>query len=491
LDLIQFYTYKDEFGQDISKAESEFRIKLIYSNYRQELLIGFLGHIAKRIDLDNTLENIDNLQKELIGIEFQKAHIIHRRAHLALWQYFFDNKNFNHKDNRNVLDAKDIFLLFILVNQILDKSEYQKHDEESILHAGFSFLSIDLIQKNDLVASNFFFIKFYEKLISHPLKDEFDKILINLTTYNLEFFRDFCIKLQRREKINHIFNIFENFSVIKYKDISKIWDNRVPKIQKPFDYRFIEKYPLIKDDKLFFPIDFINIFLSVFRKPYHLLSQKNNKFNFRNIFSKEISEPVIKEYIKENFTSDNIKIIETSYNNYEYADTGLLFGDQLILIEIKSVYMGLDLRYTEDKNKFIDGFNKRYIEGAGVRQQIKKINYIETNYNKFIEDCQLEQKKYNIFCLLLVFDESLSTIGVNVYIRNKFNKFFKEEFEQEFNNINPYPYNATITFNELYFLFNDNKSQRERFKILNSFFIYNLSLTEFLYELKKGTIILN
>lgn len=485
--VIRYYTYKDEYRIDLSQEECEKNIYEIFAKYKKEIIIGFIGHIANGTK-SNTVEEWNAVQVQLMSLGYDIAAVIHKQAHAGLYQYFCQASDFSDSDNRIVLDAPDSFNLFLLINQILDKTSYQRYDFESILHTSFS-MAPHMVQTNDVRASFYFFNKFYNQMLHHQLKDKFDEILIKETKKDLYFYCDMSHKIFNRINVSGLYNDLGILCAIDYNFVSRVWGERNPKIRIPYDYRFIEEYPLVKRGKTFHAVDFIMIMMSILRKPYHVLSRPGQDFNFREIFTKEIIEPVIKDYIRQIFQSENIKFIDTSFEDYEYADFGLLKDNQLILIEIKSVYMGLGIRFAKDKDTFIKGFNKRYVEGSGLIQQLNVINKIENNFNTFISRCKLENKKYNLFCLMVVFDESFLSIGVNKYLKGKFNELFNEKFSEKFNHINPYPYNGTITFNELFYLKHNHENAEDRFKVLNSFFTYNHSFNDFLMELKEGTLV--
>ena len=488
---MRFYTYEDEYKVDISKNECELKIYEIFSKYRKDIILAFIGHVAKNIGLDSSFENISKVQKDMIGIGANVDAIIHRRGLLALVQYFYEFDDYSDNDTRVILDAKDVFNLFLLINQILNKTEYQTQEANNdeipieILQASMR-MSIDLLTKNDIVLANDNFIKFYEKMKQHKDYETFNNILFKNTSLFLDDFLEILKKFKNREKISDIFNLFEKFSVLKYEDIFSKWHNRIPKIKMPLDYRFLEQYPLIKKDDKFYPVDALLIFYSTIRKVYHLLSSTEISKSFRNTFTKEIAEPVVKEQIEKIFKSDDMIILDTNSPGYEYSDSAIMNENTIILIEIKSAYMGLEIRYTDDRQKFKTEFDKRYIFLEGKHQQIKQLKNIQNNIEKFVKACNIEKKeKYIIFSLLVVFDESLSAIGFNNYIRQQFHKKYIDEIV-ETDQLKIFPFNAVITFNELNLLLKNTIDTNTRLSLLKFFFTYNLSLTDLLQEIIHG-----
>jgi len=222
----QYYTYFDEYKTHLTKSECELKISNIFSSYNKETVLGFLGHVAKELTFDNSIENSDKVQKDLIGLSIETAPIIHRRAHLGLVQMFCSMREFSNSI-RTIIEPRDVFHLYILMNELLNIVEYSEHDQGSFLHASF-LISHSLLSTNDLVASYHMFSKFYEKLITHKNSSDFNDVLKSYTGYDLEFFKNLIDSFSKRKLPNNIFNILSKFSVLEFEKIFDMWVSRNP-----------------------------------------------------------------------------------------------------------------------------------------------------------------------------------------------------------------------------------------------------------------------
>lgn len=504
MNIEQYYTYKDKFGRDISIIETMRKIKFILSKYKKELILKFLNHLLKKFADGNTIENIDKIQIELINLSIDKYKIIHERAYFVLFQFFYEIENYNEEDSSIIINQIDVLNLFLLVNHLLDKNEYKSIELDNaeipieLLMASFK-MSTDFIDPKDIRIQNDLFIKFYEMIYTYNESKNYDKILIDKTGLSLKEFIEILHKFKNLEKqaFKNLFKKLEKSSALKYEKTHETWINRSPMLRIPFDYRFLEQYPLIKKEDDYYITSFSLLMRSIIMKPYHILSEetKNQRPSFRYFFTKNIAEPTIRKLILEIFQCPKIKEINVCSENNEYADFGILIEESIFLFEIKSVFMGLEIRYTDDKDKFKMEFEKRYIlNDSGKHQQINQILKIENEFDKFIDLTGLDKNlKYKIFCIELVFDEVLKSIGFNpfnIYIRDKFNKEIKMDIDK-FKNINPYHLNILITFNEMMFLNELLKDPYKKFLVLKNFFSYDeTSLEGLVYDLRDGKVLI-
>jgi len=502
--LNQYYTYKDEYRKDISKDETLFKIRFLLSKYSKKTVLGMLSFVGKRMNIENPKTNIPKVQEELFGHSFEKLFIVHSRAVLVLYQLFCDVTQFNDSDTSEIINPDDACVLFLLTNHLLDKCEYKsiKNSDKIVPIELLMFMmrmSTDLIGPNDVRLQANLFIRMYEKCTEHEDFLSFDRLLKSITGLEISDFIVILKSFVNQEHVDHLalFEKLGNCLVLDFEEVNEVWNSRKPVINIPFDYRFPEQYPLIKSEGNYFLINFTLLIKSIILKPYHILSASTEEWptNFRTFFSKEIAEPVMRDILRETFLCSEIIEVQTYRKGNEYADFGIVEGDKIFLFEIKSAYMGLEKRYSQDSEEFKSEFDKRYIlNSSGKHQQIGQLINIEENFDNFLELASLERKRYKIFSIIVVFDEVLKGFEINpfdLYVRNIFNQEISERMS-EFTNILPFTSNVMITYNELMFLKESIKDPLKRLQIILNFFTYDKSnLETLILSLINGSSIIN
>lgn len=490
----EYCTYKELKGIDKSFNESIFNIKLIFSKYNKEIILSFLSYITRELGFINALESIKALQIKL-GIHSNK-NLIHTRAILVLSQIFFETNNYSDNSD-NLIITEDIINLFLYANQILTKTDNpsKKLISNKIIIGNLMTamrLYIGAIPPLEIKLIVEIFIKFYEKMSKTNKFDDFNKIIYEEYGLEIKSFINILNIMSSNKFPNEIFRFYERFVAVDYDIIFDKWKNRNPKIKIPNDYRFFEEYPLIKKQNKLYSFSLIMLFMSIARKIYHILSANvESKDCFRAYWGKEIIETVIKEYFKNIFVSGNIHFVDVDFQKetgIELADLVFIDNDNIYLIEIKSGYMALEHRYSDDESVFKENFDKKYLYNSSNRHQmVNQLEIFERDYTTFQNLCNLNRNvKYKVFSCLMVFDEALKMMGFKRYINDEYNKFLNYTSDR-FSKIEPCPNAILMTFGELLYFRNINDISK-RMTIFHKSFYYPDSLTDLFEDIKDNQI---
>lgn len=491
-----FVSYCDVYKRDISFKESLFFIKLIYGKYRKDVILSFLGYISRKIGVVYTEFSLFEIQREF-GIESNRLSI-HPRSILVLYQIFYDSIKFSENSTEEVLHLEEVSLLFLYANQILNKTDFEKGKDGPVgvnvqLLMSMMKMYVGTIHAYEISLTEEYFIKFYEKLSESGKFEEYNTVLKKETNLGLIDFITVLKEIKERHKIDRPFELFDKFAVLKFENIEETWKKREPKIPIPNEYRFLELYPLIKRGEEYYGVPPIYMFLSLIRKPYHVLSNENStKDTFRGFWGSNIVEPIIKQYIREIFESKDTRVYDLDFQKilgFEPADIILINNDDIFLLEIKSGYMGLADRYGSNIEKFKTEFDKKYIyNSTGKHQLINQLDIFENNYRKISKLLDLNAStKYKVFSCSIVFDEALTMVGFKRYLGKIFNEIIKDKMH-EYTNILPFLYPNTLTFTELLSFERRIIDIKKRITLFKFSFNYEDSLSDFFNELKDNTI---
>ena len=130
--------------------------------------------------------------------------------------------------------------------------------------------------------------------------------------------------------------------------------------------------------------------------------------------------------------------------------------------------MKLEFRYSDSPTIFLDEIEKKFVISSGVNQQIKKIIFIDENFNNFCEHQGISKKKYEIISVIVFLDEIFLAYGGNKYIRYRFMDLLNEK-KHIFKNIVVQDFNSTLTFFDVYYFLELQKHQNENIEILYKF----------------------
>ena len=496
MQLATYITYKDIKGIDISYKESIFYIKYIFQKYKRELILSFLGYLGVQLGLKNGIEISNGIQLKF-GIKIN-GFLIHSRSILVLNQIFYETKQFNDQDESSKITSNDIFNLFLYANQILTKTDTPTSGyKDGIITIGSLMtamrMHIGLITPFELRLIEEIFKKFYNNLVESEKYKIFNDIIIQETGITINKFIEILDNFEKRISVKGIFELYDKFSVLRYEDIYLKWDNRIPLIKIPLDYRFMELFPLIKRNDNYYVASAVILFMSTARKIYHVLSANNKtKDYFRSFWGKYIVEPVMKEYIKEIFGSDEVRIIDIDFQKVigeEIADIIIIHGDDIYLLEIKSGYMSLESRFSDDEILFKENFEKKYIlNTSGKHQLLNQLDIFENKYDIISKICELDKStKYKVFSSLVVFDEAMSMLGFKRYLSKVFNDNLKPKLSG-YTKFNPFLYSNLLTFVEILSFERRIKNKKNRIYLLKALFNYHDSLWDFLDDIKDNKI---
>jgi len=491
-----YITYKDIKGIDISFNECIFKIKIIFKRYKRETILSFLGHVSQEIGLENSFESSKKVQ-ETLGIEI-KGILVHSRAILVLYQIFFEETGYSVNNNDIRLTNEEHFYLFLFANQILSKKdftyEYSKSGEVTIGHLiGLMRLYVGIINSFETNLVEELFLKFYIKLTTSKKYSIYDEVIFKNTGLRINDFIKILEDFRKPHMPSSIFSTYDKFAVLNYDEIYGVWDRRSPKINIPLEYRFFELYPLIKREKQYYPTSAMLLFVNIIRKIYHVLSNdEQTKGEFRAFWGTSIVEPVIKEYVKNIFETSEVKVIDRESQKkigMEITDIMLINADDIFLVEIKSGYMALSHRYTDDQEIFKTNFEKKYIlNSSGKHQLINQLDIFDNYYDKFADLYSLDKNiKYKVFSTSLVFDEALSMIGFKRYLGKVFNDNLNPKFSK-YTKFLPYLYSNLLTFAELLTFEKRIPDKNKRIVLLKNLFAYHDSFWDLLDDIKDNQI---
>jgi len=496
MQLARYITYNEIYGIDTSYNDSIFFIKQIIGKYKKELVLSFLGYLSKEIGLENNADTISSLQLKL-DIKINGI-LIHTRSILVLHQIFYETNKYTNENSSEKIESKDIFNLFLYANQILTKTDTPTGGYGSSKITIGSLMTamrmhVGVITPFDVKLMEELFIKFYKRIIETEEYNILNSAVLDGTEITIDKFLEILNNFTKGKSISGIFGLYDKFSVMELNDIYNKWINRKPKIKIPNDYRFLETYPLIKNNGKYFACSLIILFMATARKIYHVLSaNKKSKGFFRTYWGKNIVEPVIKEYIKDIFKSENVQIIDIDFQKEvgeEIADLVIIWEDKIHLIEIKSGYMALEHRFSDNESDFKENFEKKYIfNTSGKNQLVNQLDIFDNKYKKFSVLCGLNSEiKYKVFSCLLVFDEALSILGFKRYITDIYNELVMNKMNK-YENIEPFFYPNLMTFVELLNFKYRIKDKNKRMTIFHNSYVYHDSITEFFDDIKAEKI---
>lgn len=468
LPLKKYYTYLDEIHSTISPAYCSDYIQKILTSYSQGQFIRLLSHISIEFGLSNNPESILLLQEKQFNVPATKnVYFVHRQATLTLFQFVcsIPSEKFTSKTD---ISTRDVFLLYILVNQLLEFTEY--YANKKALGKSLFFTSIKSIHltqsETDLRGSFELFQQYYVKMVELN-KNKYDEIIQDSFCLSIDEFVH-VMDLIKGKNYREIFSLFDKFAVVRFEEIYKKWNERTPKLSIPFEISFLEKYPLIKIGNEYFLTDANNLINGLFRIVYEKLFQ-NDKEGFKSDFGLNIVEPVIIKLLEETFVSEKIKQIKVFSKSYQWADFGLLHNQDIFLFEIKSSILKKEVIYASDYNYFIRNFNDKFVVKEGIKQQVQKILEIEKDYNRFCQVTKIDPKlTYKIHPILLSFDESLQAFCCNWYLSTRFDNLIR------ICNLKPSKFDlaknhSTLTFNELFRMKELSKSKEEKISLLKKY----------------------
>lgn len=466
--LIRFYSYTDEFKKSLTADTCVSKINEFLTKYTRESLLRVLSSISIELGPSNDSQTILQIQLKYLNVpkEIQK-YIFHRQAILVLFQFILSIPKNNFGNNFPV-PPKELFMLFILVNEYLNLSDNFKVNKS--IKKKLLFNNIKNVQfmnnTNDLQADFEFFNSYAEKikLLNNP---EYEKLVKSQLDLTIPEFLEVLKKI-KAFKFKEIFPLLAKFAVLNVDDIDKEWNERDPKLEIPYEYNFLMRYPLLKIEKDYLLVDAQFLFSSLYRRIYEILIAEN-KEQFKGIFGERIAEPVIKEFQQKNFCSNKILNLNVAFNTRQFSDSALLYNNSIFLFEIKSSLLNNSVLYTKNYDYFFRGLNNKFILTAGVRQQLNRLVEIDANFNDFLILTKIRKDiVYTIYPVLLVFDEKLQSYLANWYISTRFDNlkrclhFSPSNFILAKNHI-------TITFNELYRLNALNKSRIKKMGLLKQY----------------------
>lgn len=448
----EYYTFSKETGIKVSADFCEYYIKTIMLSYKMEMILRALSTVSIEIGSVNELDKLLKLQKDFFQIPKDFPEIfVHKRATLTLFQliYSFADEQFGQSDK---VSKRDLFLLYCLVNDLLNDREYI--DIPKPVNTKMFFSSFKIIHTSfnnyDSQATHYFFVEYYNTILTLDDKDKYEEVIRN--GLKIEF-HDLIkiLKSLSSGSSEGIFNLIKEITSININEISTKWRDRVPKLPIPFEFGFLERYPLIKVNEDVLLTDFDNLFNSIVRSAYELLCYQDYS-KFKSEFGKNIVEPVLIKLLEEMFMSDDIEIFKVSFTNIEYADFGIRYKNKIFLFEIKSSVLNQNIRFSSDYPTFIKSFNDKFVLKEGLDQQVKTLKKIDTELGLFRERTGIKNtNQLNFYPILLVFDESFQAFCTNSYLNNRFQimKRVNDFIPQKIHLANTH---STITFNEIYSL---------------------------------------
>ena len=432
MDLEKYWTYSDEFNQKLSYQKCLIKLHSIFRNYRRELFIKAISHISKKFGIDNDKKMILKIQSELFGNRLNQ-NVIHRTALSALYQFILEFRDFSKHDLSNIIKPEDLFNIFIIINEILDRFydsfRSRSNELENIIFQGVHIFH-DIISPLDINAKAFIMHELYKRMINDS---KFADEIRHFNENSKYSFLEYVAYIEKMIKLidnRTLFHVLVNNYAFNLDDILQKWDNRYYKINPPFDYKFLQDYPLVIIQNNPNAISYYYIILSFLEKAYHLCSNKK----FRDNLGKHIFETIIKEFLRVIFISKEIKELNLKYNGYEYSDYGIIYEDKIILFEIKSGTIPISIKLGNDIDKFFEIINNKFIKKEGITQQINQLINIDNDFVKFCEVTKISSReKYEIYSVLLCFENAFDTPGTKMY----FNQRFKEVSEtKKFKSIN-------------------------------------------------------
>jgi len=496
-DFFEYYTYHHEYKEFLSIEECIERIHQIFLKYEKTKVLECISLLIHKTCYKYNFKNLKIINFEYFKKKYPHT-IIHRRAIHLLGQAFFSCNNFSSINKNLHVSISDIREIFLLANEILHTVEGSDYDSDlKVLFNTYKF-SNDLVIDKDIRYNCFFYSQFYKELKGSKHYDKFNEKFKSTFNFSIEKYAQILKNLYSTRKYS-LKKIYKKYFSVNINLTYEKWHERKPMIEIPFEYRVLQKFPFIfaKTPVFdFFPFIFYKtktyslcaphfIMNSIIKKVYTNLSNSR----FREEFGNSVEE-VIKRFIQENLINNNCQQINLERKNkkgereYEYGDFGILISNVIFLFEIKAGILGLEKKYEKDINEFQNNFNLRYVEERGVRQQIKKIRDIDSNFKLFCDTTGLNAKlKYQIIPVLLFLDDEFLAHGLNKYLGSEFKRIISE-YNIKGNHIVIPKNNSSFTINELKYSKDKLTSPED---VLNSICVYNQlfhkrGIPEFSYE---------
>ena len=488
---IRYYKHSDYYGFRKELSYYFSLIEHIFSKYNSFTILNLISKISQEIGIDNEPKNLSRIQNKILK-PIDNNIWLHRRSLSTLVQIFCSGKHNQDDINLYNIQGTDILELFLCSNDIIEASEEKLLPEindpiERILFVSYKWIG-DLVTATDIQASILFFKKYYERISMSDSVEEYAAMFLNETGIEFSDYLEILDNFSHKKIKHNDFNQISSLLSLNINEISEKWEARKPKLEIPFEYKFIETYPLIKFDEQLFVSGIHLLFIGLIRRAYHCLSGTNEGKKFRYLFGEKIVEPTIKDYLRDLLIDNTTKELNVSKGDYEYADFGVIHNKSILLFEIKSTLMGLNLRYESTPKRFFQEFDRRYAsKKSGAGQQVGRLLDINRDFEGFCKLTGLNANQdYIVYNILLVFDDALSAEGSNFYIRNKYEAFISKDHKAITKICTP-ARNSLLTFNELYILNKELKSSLDRIQFLIEYNKYDYSFNSFLGT--KGMLI--
>lgn len=465
-------TFSQAYKTTISLEEAFRKIYSIFSKNTKRNILYFISELVMAINLENSAENLQPLQYKYLQLETE-LNIIHKRALLLLSQIFFSFDAFSNNKNLKVTvqEARDLFLC---ANEILNLSESSKDRNSDIkLFYNFHKFAIDLISVSDINCFSNFYPKIYNLLKISDNFYDYNKSVEEVLGTGIENYTSEVIKMMNNAgKVGYKI-VKENFSIPFSKTYLE-WTKRTPQLQIPYEYKFLQTFPVVLLDNETFPICTIDLlFIAMIKKIYFILRGR-----YPSQFGKDwgkIVENEISNYFREKIVGKEIREIQNLYisingKEIELADFGIILNNTIFLIEVKSGMLSLNEKYSPSMDEFKKAIDKRYVEKEGINQELNRLQDLDNNFDFFCIQNNIDPSlKYNLIPIVIFLDDDLSCMGANKYFGNQFilkkeeRKIKFEKFKCEVNTI--------MTFVEFIQTIEEIK---EPLKILNSLIEYNM-----------------
>lgn len=423
----RFVKYSEFYSDSkLDQITCESRIKAILIKYSRIEWFGLLTAIANGIFLGGDIKRIKAIQE--VYFKSLDFFLFHRRANLLIAQFLFSLVSKDFLDNRNQFENKDILDLYLLINEYLDLKETESSSDS--IHSLF-FNTFKIIQTSfnasDLRLILNLYSECYHKLLDSPNAKKIKEIISSKLGIEIEIVSKFLNNLKdpQSKDFDNPLSFISKVVGIEYDLIDSKWENRKIKIGIPYEYNFLEESAIIDYNGTYYVYDVFNLYYSLIKKIYDILFNQSI-FDFPDFFGKNIIEPILIQRLDNQFRHDGINILNVQNKKFEYADFGINFNDTIILFEIKSIFFKPNIRYTSDYNYFFRSFDGKYVTKSGVNQQINRIVDLDNNFEIFISQNSIYDKKYTIYTILIAFDESLQCYGCNWYLNQKYQELVRK-----------------------------------------------------------------
>ena len=466
-----FYRFRDEYKTLINKEECEHFVFTIFRKYSRVETLNLLSSISKEHNLGDTLESIKNIQ-QIIFLTSTDFVVIHKRATLLLWQFYFDYFDKLTNQSKQTYERDDILNLYLIANEYLEHTEKPKSNKaqyKQIFHASFLWIR-SFFLADDTAASYKNLLEFYQKLKVHKNYQQYNNVFKESTGLYINEYLDLIENLNTGK--HSLFKLIKDIIAIDFNDLSQAWQSRIAKPPKPFNDYFSNIYPIIYHDNKYKIVNYSGVILCIVNYIYNKLNEIHIEQNFKSTFSKDIIEPVITSQLKH--LAGNLEI-KTGSKQYEYADFGIYESGNLILFEIKASVMGLKEKYTANLDWFIKNIDKKYVLNEGVQQQVSRNIDIYQKQEAFQALTQIKESKLSIYNVLLVYEEDLQADFCNQFFKTRYAILKRKNGLDENRFVNNV--NCIMTFNELRFLIDSKFSPSERLDLIMRFANSNYQLS--------------